>query len=233
MESTLNVLPAATVKYTEVGGRAPTSRRTLLEGSRDQDQESREGTELDPAVPELVTRAQQGDHASFERLYRLHVGQVYAICLRMIADPEQAETLTQDVFVRVWEKLDSYGRRGSFGGWLRRLAINVVIENRRAEARWSRWRDFDGDTSDLPVGGSPGVSRRDEAIDLERALRGLPEGARVVFVLHDIYGYRHREIAEMTGHSSGTARAQLHRARRLLRDALGEPRSRSREVMGQ
>ena len=147
--------------------------------------------------------------------------------------PDDAEDATQEVFIRVWEKLGSYGRRGSFGGWLRRLAINVVIENRRAEARWSRWQSFDGDTSELPVGNSPGVSRRDEAIDLERAVSSLPEGARFVFVLHDVYGYRHREMAEMTGFSPGTARAQLHRARKLLRGALGEPRSKSREVMGQ
>ncbi|MCK4546387.1 MAG: RNA polymerase sigma factor [Candidatus Eisenbacteria sp.] len=204
-----------------------------MEDSRVLNEKDRKGAEVDPAVPELVARAQRGDHASFERLYRLHVGWVYAICLRMIADKEQAETLTQDVFVRVWEKLGSYGRRGSFGGWLRRLAINVVIESWRAEARWSKWRDLDGEAAGMHAGGSHGVSHPGDAIDLERAIRCLPDGARSVFVLHDVYGYRHREIAEMMGLSSGTARAQLHRARKLLRGALGESRSKSREVMGQ
>lgn len=194
--------------------------------------ESAEPTsELDPAVPTLVIRAQSGDHAAFERLYRLHMGRVYALCLRLVADPGRAETLTQDVFVRVWEKLGSYRRRGAFGAWLRRLAINVVIEDRRAEARHARWLDPAIDTS--AARGFPGrlasVSHPETAIDLERAIGTLPPGARLVFVLHDVYGYRHEEIAGLTRVAVGTAKAQLHRARRLLREALSD----AREVIGQ
>jgi RNA polymerase sigma-70 factor (ECF subfamily) len=193
---------------------------------------SQSGTEADPSVPGLVAEAQQGDQRSFERLYHLHVGFVYALCLRLVGDPVRAEILTQDVFVRMWEKIGTYRGSGAFGAWARRLAINVVVEDRRAEARQRRWLEPDGDewTTLKGEGRSrmvKGSHSSDTVIDLERAIESLPEGARVAFVLHDVYGYRHREIAEMTGAASGTIKAQVHRARKLLRDSLNG----SREVM--
>lgn len=166
-----------------------------------------------------VRRAQQGDAGAFELLYREHAGRVYALCLRMCADPGRAEELTQDVFVRAWQKLDSFQGKSAFGTWLHRLAVNVVLGDRRSEAvRVHRVFGTDEpekfETPAAPP--DPGMG-----MDLERAIALLPPGARNVFVLHDVEGYKHEEIAEMSGSAVGTSKAQLHRARRLLREALG------------
>jgi len=188
-------------------------------------------TEMDFQERHEVTESQQGNLRAFEALHRRHVGRVHALCLRMTADRELAETLTQDVFVRAWRKFDSYRGEGPFGAWLRRLAVNVVIEDRRraARTREREVQDPNGIMADSGAGGAATRAGRPEArIDLERAIRTLPPGARQAFVLHDINGYRHREIAEMTGLAEGTVKAQLHRARALLRRAL-EP---SREAEG-
>lgn len=164
----------------------------------------------------LVAEAKEGSRVAFERLYRMHVGGVYALCLRMVADAERAEGLTQDVFVRVWQKLPQFAGRGSFGGWVRKLATHLIIDAQRSRVRHSQWLDAGTDVDTLGESTSPG-----EAIDLERAIAGLPPGARAAFVLHDVYGYTHGEIGAMTSIAEGTAKAQLHRARRLLRAVLG------------
>jgi RNA polymerase sigma-70 factor, ECF subfamily len=165
---------------------------------------------------ELLEQARRGDARAFERLYRLHAGWVYALCLRLVADAGEAESLTQDVFVRLWEKRDAYRGDGAFGGWLRRLTVNIVIDDRRARGARARWlTGEDPDEAAAPVG-PPSI----ETLDLERAIAALPPGARFAFVLHDIEGYRHHEIAQLAGIATGTVKAQLHRARRLLRVAL-------------
>ncbi len=188
--------------------------------------EKRSGSQPDQkSILELVTRARQGDEQAFAELYRLHVGAVHAVCLRLTADVTTAEILVQDAFVRAWRKLDRYEARGPFGAWLRRLAINVVMEDRRRDARRRQIirPDFSrGDEDETAIEGSVPPPRTLTAIDLERAVSGLPEGARTAFVLHDVEGFRHREIAEMTGLATGTIKTQLHRARRLLRRALGD-----------
>jgi len=168
------------------------------------------------SMSDLVRRAREGDRSAFERLYRLNAGRVYALCLRMAADPVRAEELTQDVFVRAWEKLASFRGEAAFSSWLHRIAVNTLYQRRRGakrrEARheaWSSDNRRESNHGDVPA-----------RIDLERAIRQLPPGARSVFVLHDIEGYRHAEIAEMTGQAVGTSKSQLHRARQLLREAL-------------
>jgi len=174
------------------------------------------------AERELVERARQGDVAAFETIYRTHAGRVYALCLRMTADTSQARELVQDVFIRVWEKLGSYRAEAALSSWVHRIAVNVVLmtrrSDRRREQRVTHAEDLGVDGSALDAGAQP----RDveQEIDLERAVATLPPGARRVFVLHDIEGYRHDEIAQMTGNAEGTLRAQLHRARRLLMEAL-------------
>jgi len=170
-----------------------------------------------PAADLTVARARAGDPAAFERLYRREVGRVYAICLRMTADPARAEEHTQETFVRAWRKLDSYRGEGEFGPWLRRIAVNVVYSGGRSQGRrGDRERPLEQAPQDPPaVDGSPAV-----AVDLERAIAELPAGARQVFVLHDVEGYRHAEIAGMLELTAGTSKSQLHRARRLLREAL-------------
>jgi RNA polymerase sigma-70 factor, ECF subfamily len=174
------------------------------------------GTERTPDL--TVRRAQQGSAEAFEQLYREHVGRVFALCLRLAGDRGRAEELTQDVFVRAWEKLDSFEGRSAFGTWLHRLAVNLVLGERRSEAvRVHRVFAAEDPAALERPGAAPDPGR---AMDLERAIATLPPGARTVFVLHDVEGYRHEEIAALQGSAVGTSKAQLHRARRLLREAL-------------
>lgn len=165
---------------------------------------------------DLVRRAQAGDRAAFQRLYEDHVGRVYALCLRLTGDPEDAMERAQDVFVRAWEKLSSFRGEAAFATWLHRLAVNVVLMDRRSAGRRERRADV---AAFLGPRSEP-APRAGLAVDLERAIAALPPGARSVFVLYDVEGYRHEEIAEMTGIAAGTSKAQLHRARKLLREAL-------------
>jgi RNA polymerase sigma-70 factor (ECF subfamily) len=169
-------------------------------------------------VSDPVGRAQQGDQDAFEQLYRLHAGRVYALCLRMAGDAVEARQLTQDVFVRAWERLGRFRAESVFSTWLYRLAVNVVLADRRAAGRRERRVVA---ASDAPFHeGAAGGDWTPERLDLERAIAALPPGARAVFVLYDIEGYGHEEIAALTGIAVGTSKAQLHRARRLLREAL-------------
>ena len=166
----------------------------------------------------LVGQACRGDHEAFEALYRANVGRIYALCLRLSADVLRAEELTQSVFIKAWEKLGSFRGKSAFSTWLHRLTVNLVLEDKRSERRRTE-RVLTTDDPALLDGGSVEM-QPDVGIDLERAIALLPPGARAAFVLHDIEGYRHNEIAELTGTSPGTSKVQLHRARRLLRKAL-------------
>lgn len=170
---------------------------------------------------DLIHRAQQGDQAAFEALYRAHVGRVYALCLRLTADRVRAEELTQDAFVRAWERLASFRGESAFSSWLYRLTVNVVFLGERAGRRRALRVFTTADPAALErPGDTPGTAAIQ--LDLERAIAALPPGAREVFVLHDVEGYRHHEIAELTGIAVGTSKAQLFRARRLLREALSK-----------
>jgi RNA polymerase sigma-70 factor (ECF subfamily) len=178
-----------------------------------------------PPKESAVSRAQRGDVDAFGELYREHAGRIFALCIRMSGDRVRAQELMQDVFVRAWERLGSFRGDASFGSWLHRLAVNVVLtgarSDRRREARVSLAEDLAVAEArqSSPRGGvaaaDPGI-----AIDLERAIAKLPPGARAAFVLHDVEGFSHPEIAELTGLAEGTVRAQLHRARKLLMEAL-------------
>jgi RNA polymerase sigma-70 factor, ECF subfamily len=166
-----------------------------------------------------VALAAAGDRAAFERLYRKNVNRVFSICARMVSDRTAAEELTQDVFVRAWEKIGQFRGESAFTTWLHRLAVNVVLNNRKGEGRRNSRKDTEEDRIDtLPGKGSiPGLR-----MDLENAIATLPPGAKRVFVLHDVEGYKHEEIATMLGVTSGGSKAQLHRARMLLREALSK-----------
>ena len=175
----------------------------------------------DPGVRgdvDLVRSAGDGDVDALEALYRRHVDRVYALCLRMTADPGEAEELTQDVWVRVWRKLETFRGEASFTTWLHEVTRNLVLDRRRARARR---RDREVLTGEPELhGGGQRQRPAEERVDLEGALRALPDRAREVFVLHDVEGYKHREIAEMLGVAEGTSKAHLFRARRLLRERL-------------
>ena len=174
-------------------------------------------------MTDLVARACDGDEDAFGDLYRAHAGRVYALCLRLEADAGRAEELTQDVFVRAWEKLHLFRGESSFSTWLHRLTVNVVLNARKTDGRQrSRFEEPDEEQGGMDA--LPGVVGMPLApgdlLDLEEAITRLPPGARRVFVLHDVEGYKHEEIAEMLGVTSGATKAQLHRARMLLREAL-------------
>src|SRR6476661_6793722 len=166
-----------------------------------------------------VALAAAGDRHAFERLYRLHVNRVFSLCARMVTDRTRAEELTQDVFVRAWEKLHLFRGESAFGTWLHRMTVNLVWNARKTEGRQrARYEDDeDGDGVNLLVARSHSPGDR---MDLEAAIARLPKGARRVFTLHDIEGYKHEEIAGMLGVTTGATKAQLHRARLLLREAL-------------
>lgn len=169
-------------------------------------------------VEPLVARAQRGDSAAFEALYRTHVDKIYGLCLRMTGNVAEAEDCTQDAFIQAWRKLDKFRGQSAFGTWLHSVAVNTVL-GRMRKAR--RERDRIQAVSDvLPAPdatGDSGVLR-----DLEDAMQKLPSGARHVFVLHAVYGYSHIETGDMLGIAVGTSKAQLHRAKRLLAQLLNQ-----------
>lgn len=165
-----------------------------------------------------IQRAQAGDPDAFRILYEGHVGRIYALCLRLAGDAARAEELVQDTFVRAWQKLPDFRGESAFGTWLFRIAVNVALAERRAAGRREARIGLTADPDALPTAGrtvDPG-----DRLDLEQAIAGLPPGARAVFLLYDVEGYQHTEISEMTGIAEGTSKAQLFRARRLLREAL-------------
>ena len=171
------------------------------------------------AALDSIRRAQSGDVDAFELLYREHAGRIHALCLRLKAgDSGEAAELMQDVFIKAWRRLTTFRGDCAFSSWLHRLAVNTMLENVRSESRRiARVLPMD-DTSRLP--GAARSSGIDARMDLEDAIASLPKGARLAFVLHDIEGYQHQEIAEQLSVSVGTVKAQLHRARRLLRERL-------------
>jgi RNA polymerase sigma-70 factor, ECF subfamily len=166
----------------------------------------------------LIRRAQQRDARAFEQLYRQHVPRIYALCLRLTANVRRAEELTQTAFIQLWEKLPLFRGESAFSSWLHRLAVNTALMDfRAAQRRESRVVGV----PDLTVLETPQPPTTPGArLDLEQAIATLPPQARTVFVLHDIEGYTHEEIAALMELQPGTSKAQLHRARQLLQKAL-------------
>ena len=174
-------------------------------------QPRRDGEAADP-----VAQAAAGDARAFEQLYATHLPRVHSLVRRM-AGGRDTDELTQDVFVRVWQKLGSFRGDSAFTTWLHRLTVNVVIERFRSEAtRRQRLRDGEDIFDTLAAPSRSG----DLSMDFEAALVRLPDGAREIFVLHDVEGYKHHEIATLLDISPGTSKAQLHRARMMLRKYL-------------
>jgi RNA polymerase sigma-70 factor (ECF subfamily) len=164
-----------------------------------------------------VTLAAAGDASAFERLYRTHVARIHSLTRRMLGSDE-ADEVTQDIFVRTWQKLGQFRGESAFGTWLHRLAVNVVIERRRSYAIERGRMSDDPDALDFAT---VAPARGDIQVDVEHAIERLPAGAREIFVLHDVEGYKHREIAALLDIAAGTSKRQLHRARMLLRRHLG------------
>ena len=165
----------------------------------------------------LLQRARNGDVRAFERLYRDHVGRVYGLCLRLTRDPADADDCTQEAFLNAWRALGRFETRSSFGTWLHRIAVNVVLGRRR---RASEQIELTPASEESAMGGEWTLDTPVEVGEIEAAIAGLPDGARDVLVLSGIYGYSHGETAQMLGVAEGTCKAQLHRARALLRAKL-------------
>jgi RNA polymerase sigma-70 factor, ECF subfamily len=163
-----------------------------------------------------ATLAASGDAHAFERLYRGHIARVHSLVRRMLNDDDPDE-VTQDIFVRAWQKLGTFRGESAFGTWLHRLAINLILA-RRESLGIRRRRFVEGEPILELVAGRRAAP--EASMDVEAAIGKLPDGARQVFVLHDIEGYRHEEIARMLGLAAGTSKSQLHRARMALREHL-------------
>jgi RNA polymerase sigma-70 factor (ECF subfamily) len=160
--------------------------------------------------------AASGDAHAFERLYRRHVNRIHTLVRRMLGD--EVEDVTQEVLIRAWQKLGSFRGEAAFGTWLHRLAVNVVLNHRASRGRFrQRFLEQPESGIDAPARSTQPAMQ----VDFEAAMERLPEGARQIFVLHDVEGYRHEEIGGMLGISPGTSKSQLHYARMALRRHLG------------
>jgi RNA polymerase sigma-70 factor (ECF subfamily) len=163
-----------------------------------------------------VEMAAKGDQQAFERLYRTHHGRVFSLASRMTG-PQWAEDLTQEVFIRAWRKLGTFRGDASFGTWLYRLAVNLILSRRETLRKREQRHGGDGEMLErMPAPEKPAGL----ALDFEAAINQLPDGAKQVFVLYEIEGYPHAEIGELMGISTGTSKSQLHRARMILREYL-------------
>ena len=169
---------------------------------------------------ELLDRARANDTQAFELLYRRHSGNVYGLCLRMLCDTGSAEDCTQETFVQAWRKLDGFKGDSGFGTWLHRIAVNQVLMLRRRGQAQKRHLEAVGQDWAVDVTADPVTAQPASQMDLEKAVGSLPQGARDVFVLCAINGYSYEETSGYLGVAVGTCKAQLHRARRLLKERL-------------
>ena len=173
------------------------------------------------AEAQAIADAKKGDAAAFEALYNVHKRRVYSLCLRMIGNAAEAEDLTQEAFLQMFRKIGTFRGEAAFSTWLHRLTVNEVLQARRSAGRRNARVTLAADPLELeaapaPAGGNPGAG----SSDLAQAIARLPAGARMVFVLHDVEGYQHDEVAALLDIAEGTSKAQLFRARRLLREML-------------
>jgi RNA polymerase sigma-70 factor (ECF subfamily) len=171
----------------------------------------------------LVERCRRGELGAFEELYRAHSGKLFSLVLRMVGNPTDAEDLLQDIFLAAHRKLEGFRGESALGTWLYRLAMNQCLDHLRSRsAKAGQLTDALDDEAPLPDAGSRGIAAQAVAkVDLERALAQLPEGCRAAFLLYDVEGLDHREVADALGIAEGTSKSQVHKARLRLRALLG------------
>jgi RNA polymerase sigma-70 factor, ECF subfamily len=187
---------------------------------------------------EAIRLAQQGDAAAFERIYRLHSRRVYALCLRMVGNPPEAEDLAQEAFLQLFRKISTFRGESAFSTWLHRLAVNVVLMKLRKKTLVETPLEDPIDQEDETTGARREMGAPDllltgsiDRVNLQRAIEQLPPGYKQVFVLHDIQGFEHNEIAGIMNCSIGNSKSQLHKARMRLRELLQETvRDRARQM---
>lgn len=179
------------------------------------------------SLSDVIQLAQRGDVGAFELIYQLHCRRVYNLCLRMVTDPAEAEDLTQEAFMQLFRKIHTFRGESAFSSWLHRLTANTVL------MRLRRRKPISASLDQMCAGDDGGDGHRDEVgrpdlrltgifdrVNLQRAVKQLPEGYRTMFILHDVHGYEHKEIAEIVGCSVGTSKSQLHKARKQIREFL-------------
>jgi RNA polymerase sigma-70 factor (ECF subfamily) len=181
-----------------------------------------------PSNAELVARAQRGEESAFEALFCRNKQRVYAVCLRMIGNTAEAEELTQEAFLQMFRKLDTFRGDSAFSTWLHRVSVNTVLmrlrkKNLQVMSLEEATSVDEFDEQKIEFGApDPVLSGSIDRLHLERAIAQLPPGYKQIFVLHDVEGYEHHEIAEMLGVSIGNTKSQLHKARTRLRKLLQE-----------
>ena len=183
-----------------------------------------------PSEAEAIERAKQGDEEAFELLYHLHKRRVYSLCLRMTANTAAAEDLTQEAFLQLFRKIGTFRGESAFSTWLHRMAVNVVLMQLRKKGLPLVSLEETIETEEESPKKEPGaedvrLAGSINRLQLERAVGDLPPGYRMVFLLHDVEGYEHNEIAEMVGCSIGNSKSQLHKARMKLRELLKTSRA--------
>jgi RNA polymerase sigma-70 factor, ECF subfamily len=174
---------------------------------------------------EAIERAKQGDAEAFEFLYNLHKRRVYSLCLRMTANTAEAEDLSQEAFLQLFRKIGTFRGESAFSTWLHRMAVNVVLMRLRKKGLsvvpLEETMETDEESPKKEPGAQdPSLAGAVDRLELQRAVEALPPGYRSIFVLHDIEGFEHNEIASMVGCSIGNSKSQLHKARMKLRDSL-------------
>ena len=180
---------------------------------------------------QLIARAQQGDEEAFAALYEAHKRRVYSLCLRMLGNPTEAEDLTQEAFLQLFRKISTFRGESAFSTWLHRLAVNVVLMHLRKKGLNQISLDETENSQGEPIKRDYGDDDRRlvgsiDRIGLNRAIAELPPGYRTVFILHDVEGYEHNEIAEIMNCSIGNSKSQLHKARLKLREWFQQRQSR-------
>src|SRR5947209_18166197 len=184
------------------------------------------------SLQETIRLAQQGDAAAFEVLYHLHSRRVYSLCLRMIGDSRDAEDLTQEAFLQLFRKIHTFRGESAFASWLHRLTANIVLMRFRKKRVVAvslddlTRRDEESERPTIEFG-APDLNLMGlfDRVNLQTALEQLPEGYKSMFLLHDVHGFEHNEIASMLGCSVGNSKSQLHKARKRLRELLHEVRN--------
>lgn len=184
---------------------------------------SKPATEVRAADLELARRCREGEAGAFDQLYRAHSGRLYNLVLRMTGSAQEAEDLLQEVFLHAHRKLASFRGDSSLGTWLYRLAVNQCLDVLRGrQTKMTRaTSSLDDDNAVEPAAAMPVVPTAISRVDLERSIARLPDGCRAAFVLHDIEGFEHNEVARLLGVSEGTSKSQVHKARAKLRAMLG------------
>lgn len=193
---------------------------------------SKGSSRLERSEPDEMTEkdairlAQMGDAVAFERIFRLHSRRVYALCMRMVRNTTEAEDMTQEVFLQLFRKIQTFRGESAFSTWLHRVSVNVVLMHMRRKAVMETHLEYGNEEEDSnrlveEIGApDPVLSGLFDRMDVDRAIGKLPPGYRKAFMLHDLHGYEHREIAEIMCCSVGNSKSQLHKARKQLRNLL-------------